>query len=86
MGRNREVIEPLQEYLRRAPGRPIDHFNLGVCLREAGRTSESLDSFRRALELESTAPPWLGAFLELLRNEGLAFEAREWEQRFTSER
>lgn len=82
--RNAEAIEPLQEYLRRTPGRAIDHFNLAVCLHGEGRAEDAIESYRRALQRESNRPAWLPDFLGLLRSQGLGEEARRWNRRFSA--
>jgi arylsulfatase A-like enzyme len=82
LGRDVAAIEPLQRYLRLAPGRAGEHYNLGVCLKAAGRTDEAIASFERALELEPAKPIWFEGFLAYLRQAGKEREAARLEARY----
>jgi tetratricopeptide (TPR) repeat protein len=63
--------------LRRQPGNPHVHYNLGTTLRVLGRDQEALTHLRRAVELHHEYPEALFNLAQTLRHLGRDAEAAE---------
>ncbi len=77
-GRRVEAIAALREVVRRDPGTPDAHYNLGYAYYRMGRLLEAAASFRRTLELRPSFDEALGPLascLEHLGQEGEAVDA-----------
>jgi choline-sulfatase len=80
MQRPRDAVPILELLVQEGPQRAGTYYNLGLCYSVAGRRVEAIDLMKRASELDPAEPIFLRDIVKLLREEGLAEEAREYDR------